>query len=687
MGDISFKLNGQRLTAKPGETIIEVADRHGIYIPRFCYHKDLSVAANCRMCLVDVKQSHKPLPACATPISQDMEVDTRSVKTKETQESIMRFLLVNHPLDCPICDQGGECDLQDLALTYGESKGATPVEKRSVVDEDLGPLVQTHMTRCIQCTRCVRYGQEVAGFTELGQIGRGSDIAIGTFLKSGMHSEVSGNVIELCPVGALTDKTYRFQGRSWGYKRHPSIAPHDCIGSHVYVHTHQEAIDNHQLMRIVPKHHAALNHIWLSDRDRFSYRGLNEDRLDSPMVKRNGVWSVASWDEALSYVVEQMATCVAKGFFSGPQTTFEEAYDLQHLARYNNAKSLDSLIRWADHRDLRCYQTAPLSNGDMTSLSSYKDILIIGGHIPQDQPIMSIFLRAAVAKGSQVTALRATSQPLPFDLAGDMCMRPSEWVSTIQKWTQQGGPLKRNSQTLILVANDVFYHPEGARIREAIYAYSEQLLAKVWMLTDGPNTYGQWLAGMVPHQGPGFKPLVKTLSGLCDAKELDFVWLHGIEMTDTLNQKHLQDTLKQAVTVVAVHPYKDESLLKYCDVLLPSVPFTEMSGTYINMFGMPQKFMPCVKPYAQALPGQRIYELMRVKASDHTHSVDHRDSLLSHIQDTAYNRHAFPDITNDRLYRYTMTGINGQVRRSRELVASDKSNCAGVFYYDSGVVA
>lgn len=688
MSEISFVLNGKRLSAKPGQTIIEVADQHGIYIPRFCYHKELSVAANCRMCLVDVKQSRKPLPACATPVSQDMEVDTRSTKTKETQESIMRFLLVNHPLDCPICDQGGECDLQDLALTYGESNGHHSVEKRSVVDEDLGPLVQTHMTRCIQCTRCVRYGQEVAGFSELGQIGRGSDIQIGTFLKGGMHSELSGNVIELCPVGALTDKTYRFQGRSWGYHRHPSIAPHDCVGSHVYIHTHQEALNNHALMRIVPKHKPELNHVWLSDRDRFSYRGLNQDRLKTPMIKHKGMWSEVSWEKAITHIASKLSSSQAKGFFSGPQTTFEEAYDIQYLARMNRAVSLDSLIRWADARDIASYDSAPRSDGDMTNLLGFKDILIIGGHIPQDQPIMSIFLRQAVQNGVRISALRATKQPLPFSVTEDLCMGPSQWVSQIKAWTKQGGPLKRQAKTLIITSLDVFYHPDGAKIRQAIHDYSVRVRAKVWMLTDGPNTYGQWLAGMVPHQGPGFKKVAEPLDGIQGKKQMDFIWLHGIEEKDCVHARQFISKLNQAKTVVSVHPYLDDSLLNSCDVLLPSVPFSETSGTFVNMFGMVQSFEPCIKPYEDSLPGVAIYKLLRQEMSqDEQYDPTAKQRCLLQISDTNYNNNAeYSDVKNDGIYRYSMSGINAQVRRSQELVITDKSLCRDIIYYDREVI-
>jgi NADH-quinone oxidoreductase subunit G len=351
--NIEIEIDGQKLTAKPNQTVIQVADEAGIYIPRFCYHKHLSIPANCRMCLVEVEKAPKALPACATPVMQGMKVFTKSQKTVLAQRAVMEFLLINHPLDCPICDQGGECELQDLSMGYGASTSDYNECKRSVADENLGPLIATEMTRCILCTRCIRFGDEIAGIRELGMTYRGEHEEVSTFVEQAMTSEVSGNIIDLCPVGALTSKPYRFTARAWELNQYPGISPHDCIGSNLNVHTRYGKV-----MRVVSRENTAVNQTWISDRDRFSYAGLyHADRLEEPMIKENGVWRAADWQEAFTLAAQNLKAIIAEygadklGALASPNSTLEEFYLLQKIVRALGSPHIDYRLRAADTQD------------------------------------------------------------------------------------------------------------------------------------------------------------------------------------------------------------------------------------------------------------------------------------------------------------------------------------------------
>lgn len=399
---IDIEIDGKSLTVEPGSMIIEVADKAGIPIPRFCYHKKLSIAANCRMCLVDVEKSPKPLPACATPVTAGMKVSTCSARAREAQKAVMEFLLINHPLDCPICDQGGECELQDLSLGYGKDVSRFNVGKRSVKDDDLGPLIATEMTRCIQCTRCVRFGQEVAGIRELGATGRGENMQIGTYIKHSLTSEMSGNIIDLCPVGALTSKPYRFTARPWELKQIPAIAPHDCMGSHIYIHLRQQ-----ELMRVVPRENEAINETWLSDRDRFSYLGLqSEDRLLKPLIKVNGAWQEAEWEQAFAMVVKGISNVIAQygarqiGALASPSSTTEEFYLLQKLIRGLGSQTIDHRLHQTDFTDQK---QAPL----------YPSLGIPIAELEEQDLIMVIGARCGTAPANQAPALLAPSVKQP----------------------------------------------------------------------------------------------------------------------------------------------------------------------------------------------------------------------------------------------------------------------------------
>ena len=406
---VEIEIDGKKLTAKPGDMLIKVADDAGVHIPRFCYHKKLSVAANCRMCLVDVDKAPKPLPACATPVAPGMVVRTQSDAARDAQKAVMEFLLINHPLDCPICDQGGQCELQDVAMGYGRSESRYLEDKRAVADENLGSLIATDMTRCILCTRCVRFGQEIAGLPELGVTGRGEHSEIRTCVEQTVTSEMSGNVVDVCPVGALTSKPFRYTARAWELERNASIAAHDCVGSAVYTHRRQDKV-----MRVVPRENEALNETWLSDRDRYSYTGLYaDDRLGQPMVKQGGEWRVVDWQTALHFAVQRLQQVIEEssashvGAMVSPSATIEEMYLLQKLMRTLGSHNIDHRTHQNDFSDQQQMGAYPGTEIPFAEFETQDSIFLIGSHLRHEQPIANHRVRMATLKGAKVIALNA----------------------------------------------------------------------------------------------------------------------------------------------------------------------------------------------------------------------------------------------------------------------------------------
>ncbi len=394
---VTFIVDDIELTAPKGSTLIKATDKAGIHIPRFCYHEKLSVAANCRMCLVDVEKAPKPMPACATPVMEGMVVHTKSPKAIAAQKSVMEFLLINHPLDCPICDQGGECELQDLSVAYGGDKSQYTDIKRVVFDKDIGPLISTELTRCIQCTRCVRFGEEIAGMRELGMTDRGDRAQIGTFVAKSVDSEMSGNVIDICPVGALTAKPSRFTGRSWEMQQHAAVSPHDAVGSNLFIHTLDGKVN-----RVVPRENEAINEVWISDRDRFSYQGMYaEDRATTPMIKQNGEWQATDWDSALQFAVDGLQSVIKKtsadelGFWISPNATLEEQYLAQSLCRKQGSHNIDHRLRQTDFTDQAYAPVMPWLGTSAQSIEHLQAILLIGSHIRKDQPLIAHRFRKA----------------------------------------------------------------------------------------------------------------------------------------------------------------------------------------------------------------------------------------------------------------------------------------------------
>jgi len=430
---VSVEINGQSYQARKGAMIIEVTDAFGISVPRFCYHKKLSVAANCRMCMVEVEKVPKPLPACATPVADGMKIFTQSDLAKGAQKAIMEFLLINHPLDCPICDQGGECELQDLALGYGAGVSRFAEKKRVVPDKFIGSLIATDMTRCIHCTRCIRMLREVAGKMELGATGRGENMEIGTYIEKSLESELSGNVIDVCPVGALTSKPFRFKARAWELQQHAAVAPHDCVGSNLLVHTRRG-----EVMRVVPRENEEINEVWLSDRDRFSYEGLySEDRLESPMVKVDGEWQVVDWETGLQAAADAISAVVdghgaeQMGVLVSPTATLEEMALLQAVARGNGINNIDHRLRQADFTDQQQAPVCPTLGQSLESLESMNAALVIGSNTRKDQPIAGHRLRKAALNGAQVMFVNPVDYEFLFDVHAKAIVPPSQMANAL----------------------------------------------------------------------------------------------------------------------------------------------------------------------------------------------------------------------------------------------------------------
>jgi NADH-quinone oxidoreductase subunit G len=629
MADIEIEIDGRKLAVPQGQTIIEAADAAGIYIPGFCYHKHLSVAANCRMCLVEVEKSPKTLPACATPVMPGMKVATRSQKTIEAQRAVMEFLLINHPLDCPICDQGGECELQDLAMGYGASQSKYDECKRSVADEDLGPLIATEMTRCILCTRCVRYGTEVAGVRELGVINRGGHAEIHTFIEQTVTSEVSGNIIDLCPVGALTSKPFRFRARAWELDQAPSISPHDCLGSNVNVHRRYGTV-----MRVVPRENIAINETWLSDRDRFSYAGLyHADRLKEPRAKMNGRWETVSWEKALELAakglqeVVQQAGADKLGALASPSSTTEELYLLQKLTRALGSQHVDHRLREIDTSDTHQIGAFPGLGMSIADIEKCDAIVLIGSHLQKEQPLAATRIRKAVKKGAQVFAINPVDYDFNFAVAGKVICAPHEMIAALEDVAngEIAQQLKDKQRVLVLLGAIAMHHPDAASLRALAAKLAKACNGTLGMMTDGANGAGAWLAGAVPQQSG-----LSAYDMLKNPREA-YLLLNVEPELDCANAQEATAALEQAKFVVALSLYRNETLEQHADIILPMAPFTETAGTFVNAAGEWQSFEGVAKPYGTSRPAWKILRalanFMQLDGFEYESAPEIRDAI------------------------------------------------------------
>jgi NADH-quinone oxidoreductase subunit G len=640
---IKIEVDGQTIEARKGAMLIEATDAAGIYVPRFCYHKHLSVAASCRMCLVEVERAPKCMPACATPVMDGMKVYTRSPKAVAAQHATMEFLLINHPLDCPICDQGGECELQDLAMGYGGDVSQFTERKRVVRDKNIGPLVQTDMTRCIHCTRCVRFGEEIAGLRELGATGRGEHMEIGTYVAKAMTSELSGNVIDLCPVGALTNKPYRYSARAWELQQRDGVAPHDALGANLHFH-----VKGSTVKRVVPKENAAVNGTWLSDRDRYSYQGMNhEARLASPRIKRDGRWSDCDWETALTVVSDKLRAIAASdadqlAALASPSSTTEEFYLLQRLVRGLGSHNVDHRLRQRDFSD---QSAEPLYPGveSLAAVENADAVLLLGSYPRHENPLFNLALRKAALKGAAVMQIGCHAQDFNYALAGQLAVKPSQLLGAAaalaagvasRRGTALAAPtaklveqsavtsadieamadkLAKASRPLVLTGAAVNGHPQRSALVQVTAALAAVSGATMGELADGANGAGAWLAGAVPHRGPAGRVLEKpgrNLRAVCDEPRKAYFLLGVDPQLDSADSAGLAAALNAAEFVVAVSAFENPALDALADVILPSALFGENEGSFVNLTGRWQRFAPAVKPRGDARAAWKILRVL-----------------------------------------------------------------------------
>jgi len=629
---VNIEVDGQPLKARKGAMLIDVTDAAGIYIPRFCYHKKLSVAANCRMCLVEVERAPKPQPACATPVMDGMKVFTKSEKAISGQQATMEFLLINHPLDCPICDQGGECELQDLALGYGSDVSQYVERKRVVRDKDIGPLVQTDMTRCIHCTRCVRFGEEVAGLRELGATGRGEHMEIGTYVQHAMSSELSGNVIDLCPVGALTSKPYRYSARAWELQQRNGIAPHDCLGANVYLHVKGQVVK-----RVVPRENEAVNETWLSDRDRYAYQGLNsEQRLLAPRIRERGQWRDCDWNTAFEFAARELsavadAGAARVGALAAPSSTTEEFFLLQRLLRGLGSNNVDHRLRQRDFSGDAADPAVPGFPFGLDELERAQAVLVVGGHPRHDQPLLNHRIRKAALRGAKVFVLDSYAQGYNFDLAGRITVRPRDFGAALagiaraaaegkQDGATQGVPgamaaaLRDADLSFVIVAGDVERSAQRADWLNRCAAIAAATGSRLGQVTEGANAAGAWLAGAVPHRGPaGILQSApgKSVAAMLGAEGLDACVLLGLEPErDFADVPAALAMLGKARAVIALTAFATPALLDTAHVLLPIAAFGENEGSFVNLTGRWQDFAAAVKPPGDARPAWKVLRVL-----------------------------------------------------------------------------
>ncbi len=653
----NIEVDGKQVSVPPGATVMDAATQLGIYIPYFCYHKKLSIAANCRMCLVQVEKAPKPLPACSTPAVEGMKVSTHSAMAIASQKGQMEFLLINHPLDCPICDQGGECQLQDLSVGYGASSSRYTEPKRVVANKNLGPLISTDMTRCILCTRCVRFGQEIAGIMELGVAGRGEHAEILTFVGNSVDSELSGNMIDLCPVGALVSKPFRYSARTWELSRRRSISPHCGLGSNLVVQ-----IKQNRVMRVLPRESEEINECWISDKDRFSYEGLNsEERLTTPMIKRDGKWQECDWQTALEFAATGLKATKENhgaqsiGALASPYSTLEELYLLQKLVRAMGSGNIDHRLRQSDFRADSQLQGSSWLGMKIAEISQLKSALVIGSTLRKDHPLIAQRLRHAVKQGGQLNLINPFGDDLLTRVTNHAVVAPDAMVEMLAQVLRSAAELKGveipdavrdavkrsvvtdtahaiavslidNKPAAIFLGNLAQHHPQYADIHLMAQHIARITEASFGVLGEAANSVGAYLVGAVPgidsvglingtcKIGMDGKNAAQML-GLSDTPSDDqcraYLLMNVEPEFDSYNPHQAMKVLEGADLVVMMSAYKKNATsIDYADVLLPIAPFTETSGTFINTEGRVQSFNGVVAPLGEARPAWKILRVL-----------------------------------------------------------------------------
>ncbi|HEX7047232.1 MAG TPA: NADH-quinone oxidoreductase subunit NuoG [Gammaproteobacteria bacterium] len=712
---VTIEIDGKPLKAKKGAMVIQVADDADIYIPRFCYHEKLSVAANCRMCLVEVEKAPKPLPACATPVADGMKVFTESPKAVAAQKAVMEFLLINHPLDCPVCDQGGECELQDLAMGYGSDVSRYTERKRIIKDENIGPLISTDMTRCIHCTRCVRFGTEVAGIQELGAVGRGEHMRIRTFIERSVDHELSGNVIDLCPVGALNSKPFRMRGRAWEMINHKLVSPHDAAGSSLFGH-----VLRGKFVRTVPRTNEAVNETWISDRDRFGYEGMHAgDRLQKPLVKENGTWRETNWETALQAAAQGIKDVDANelGILASPSSTVEEFFLARRIADHLGASNIDYRVRQADFvADSEA--SFPSLGRSIASLENLDAALIVGSSLRKDVPIAAHRIRKAAMKGANISLVNPRKFDFLFPIANESIVAYDEMAVSLagvaQVLAKQSGKtlpanlrkfvtgvkpsaamenvakqLLDGKECAVILGDLAEAHPRFADLQALAAAIADMSGASFGVLAGGANAAGGWLAGAIPGA-------ISGKNGL-NAREMfskprKAYLLLGVEPEmDCWDGAETLNALKQADKVVVLTSFVTDTMKDYADVLLPIGTFGETAGSYINAEGTWQSFGGASKPIGEARPAWKVLRvlgnLLDVPDFDYMAPTDVTDAARAAIGEPAARKPAFThelraEEKRDGLLRVAETalyGTDGLVRRAGSLqVTADAKRQASV---------
>jgi len=709
----NIEIDGVKLTAEPGSMIIEVADAAGIKIPRFCYHKKLSVAANCRMCLVDVENIPKPVPACATPVNDGMTINTHSARALDAQKAVMEFLLINHPLDCPICDQGGECELQDVAIGYGGDVSRFTEGKRIVEDKDIGPLIATDMTRCIHCTRCVRFGKEIAGIREMGETGRGEHMEIGTYISKTVDSEISANIIDLCPVGALTAKPSRYKARAWELQQADSIAAHDCLGSNISIHSRRG-----EVIRVVPNDNDAINESWISDRDRFSCQALgSEQRLTQPMLKEDGVWKETDWHTALNVAVDglnkikEIHGADSLATIASPSSTTEELFLLQKLMRDLGTSNIETRLRRTDFSADSNDPLYPSLGINIADLEHLDATLLVGSNIRKEQPIAAVHLRKSTRDG-QVMAINPEQFAYNFRVKPQTVvsadkilaeltsvakalasMEAVDAISGISELNAEvnddhiaiAESLNNAENAAIIFGQYACNHGDFSKLAAIADAIAKMSGASFGTFTDGANTAGAYLAGALPHRGVGAGAVKagKNISEMLDGEVKGFI-LHGVEpeLDCSIGARKAMD---QADLIIALSAFKDGPVSEYADVMLPMAAFSETSGTFVNVAGTWQTFNAAVAAKGESRPGWKILRvlgnLLDLPRYDYMSSEDILEELQLILESAEDRTGNWPMInavsgSNESANVSSIYQVDSLVRRATALQATLDGNVA-----------
>ncbi len=662
---VNIEVNGIPLKARKGEMIMQVTDKVDVYIPRFCYHSKLTVAANCRMCLVEVEKAPKPMPACATPVMEGMKVFTRSPKAVAAQRATMEFLLINHPLDCPICDQGGECELQDLAMGYGRDISRFAERKRVVKDKSLGPLVSTDMTRCIQCTRCVRFGAEVQGYPQLGTTGRGEHLQIETYVEQGLDHELSANIIDLCPVGALNNKPFRYHARAWEMTQNALVSPHDAFGTNIYAH-----VLRGKLMRVVPRENEEINETWIADRDRFGFEGMySAERVTQPLVRIDGTLQPVDWEVALTAAAEGLQKASAAhgaaslGFLASPMGTIEELYLLAQIARGLGSNNIDHRLRQLDFRDQDGEAVYPSLGLKISEVERLEGVFVIGSNLRHEIPLLAHRIRKAAVKGARVAFLNPRSFDYLFpvaaygvaadlvgDLAGVVRAASASANQAVPAFVREAdvndshlsiaAALVQGKRNAIIVGTLAQRHPAYAEIQALAAGLAALTGASLGLITEGANAAGAYLAGAVPHRESGGAPTPAaglSARAMLESRLKAYLLFGGIDPANDLAAS--ADALGGADLVIAATTHLPESLRQVAHVVLPIGTFAESSGTFVNAEGRWQSWAGAANPLGESRPGWKVLRvlanLLNIHGVDYLSSEDVREALKTLCGDRA----------------------------------------------------